>query len=47
MRAGTAVLFSSGSREAHDRVAPVLRAISPRAHYVGGFGCGIRANYTA
>lgn len=44
---GTAVLFSSGSPDAHDRAAPVLDAISPRARYVGAFGHGIRAKYTA
>jgi 3-hydroxyisobutyrate dehydrogenase-like beta-hydroxyacid dehydrogenase len=45
--AGTAALFSSGSPDAHDRALPVLHAISPKAHYVGAFGHGMRAKYTA
>ncbi|HME74832.1 MAG TPA: NAD(P)-dependent oxidoreductase [Mycobacterium sp.] len=44
---GQAVLFSSGPREAHDRVLPLLTAISSRVYYLGEFGRGTRAKYTA
>jgi 3-hydroxyisobutyrate dehydrogenase len=47
VRNGGAVLFGSGEREAFDRAEPVLRAISPRVHYVGAFGHGMRAKCTA
>jgi L-threonate 2-dehydrogenase len=47
LEAGEAVLLSSGQRATHDRVKPVLQAISPRVSYLGEFGRGIRAKYTA
>jgi L-threonate 2-dehydrogenase len=47
LRAGQAVLLSSGEREVHDRAEPVLRAISPRVSYMGEFGTGMSAKYTA
>lgn len=47
MRNGQAVLFSSGPREAHDRVLPLLTAISSRVYYLGEFGRGMRAKHTA
>jgi 3-hydroxyisobutyrate dehydrogenase len=47
LEAGEAVLLSSGQRDTHDRVKPVLQAISPRVSYLGEFGRGIRAKHTA
>jgi L-threonate 2-dehydrogenase len=47
LQAGEAVLLSSGRRDTHDRVKPVLEAISPRLSYLGEFGRGMRAKYTA
>jgi len=47
VEAGEAVLLSSGPRDTHDRVKPVLQAISPRVSYLGEFGRGIRAKHTA
>lgn len=47
LEAGEAVLLSSGQRATHDRVKPVLQAISPRVPYLGEFGQGIRAKHTA
>ena len=34
--------FGSGERAAYDRIEPVLRAFTKKAHYVGAFGCGMK-----
>jgi L-threonate 2-dehydrogenase len=47
LEAGQAVLLCSGRRATHDRVKPVLQAISSRVSYLGEFGRGIRAKHTA
>jgi len=47
LQAGRAVLLSSGSRDVHEQVEPVLQAISPNVRYMGAFGHGMRAKYTA
>jgi 3-hydroxyisobutyrate dehydrogenase-like beta-hydroxyacid dehydrogenase len=47
LQAGQAVLLSSGSRDVHEQVEPVLQAISPNVRYMGIFGHGMRAKYTA
>ena len=46
LRAGTAVVFSSGSPDAHRLAVPALRAISPKVYHVGAFGQGMRAKCT-
>ncbi len=47
LQAGRAVLLSSGSRDVHEQVEPVLQTISPNVRYMGAFGHGMRAKYTA
>ena len=47
LESGDAVLLSSGQRDTHDRVEPVLRAMSPRVSYLGEFGTGMSAKHTA
>lgn len=47
LQAGQAVLLSSGGRNTHDRVEPLLHTISPQVSYVGEFGAGMHAKYTA
>lgn len=47
LQAGEAVLFSSGQRDTHNRVQPILQTISPRVSSMGAFGRGMRAKYTA
>lgn len=37
----------SDQTQPYDRVEPVLQAISPHVYYLGAFGRGIRAKYTA
>jgi len=34
--------FGSGDRGAYDRIEPILRAFTKKAHYVGEFGCGMK-----
>jgi putative dehydrogenase len=34
--------FGSGNRAAYDRIEPILRVFTKKAHYVGEFGCGIK-----
>ena len=41
------MLLSSGGRNTHDRVEPLLHTISPQVSYVGEFGAGMHAKYTA
>ncbi|HEX6521273.1 MAG TPA: NAD(P)-dependent oxidoreductase [Streptosporangiaceae bacterium] len=45
LKADRAMIFSSGSRHAHDQALPVLQVVSPKVCYVGEFGAGIRAKY--
>jgi putative dehydrogenase len=39
---GQLTAFASGDRAAYDRVEPILRSFTKKAHYVGGFGCGMK-----
>ena len=43
----TLVVYSSGDRAAHDRVAPVFDLIGRATHYLGEFGNGSRMKYVA
>ncbi len=45
LNADRALIFTSGSRDAHDQALPVLHVMSPKVRYMGEFGAGIRAKY--
>ena len=46
-RSGDLGVFTSGDREACDKIAPVLEAIAKTHRYVGPFGNGSRTKYVA
>ena len=41
------LVYVSGSRAAHRRVAPVLEAVARAHHYVGAFGAGMQVKFIA